>query len=117
MKIKLNVLKSLKQGLKVKAKAKEIERIDYIYEVINGFVNEKESEWISEIDAIIEDAKLSEIPIETIAKAKMEETKKKRQPIILNVDEKTYYAFEIMARKFKKTREDILIELLTDAIK
>jgi len=117
MKIKLNVTKDLKRDLKLKAKEKELERNDYIYEIINNFVKEKESVWASKIEGIIKNANSDEISNEDKAKGSMKKTTKKLQPIILNVDEKTYYALSIVAKKMKKPKEDLMVNLLTDIVR
>lgn len=117
MKIKLNVTKDLKRDLKQKAKEKELERNDYIYEVINNFVKEKETVWVSKIEGIIKNANSDEISNEDKARDGMKKTTKKLQPIILNVDERTYYALAIVSKKSKKSKEDLLVNLLTNIIR
>ncbi len=42
----------------------------------------------------------------------MKKTTKKQQPIILNVEEKTYYAIGIIAKEMDLSREELLIDLL-----
>jgi len=116
MKIKLNVTKDLKRDLKIKAKEKELDRNDYIYEVIKDFIKEEESVWVSEIDKIIEVANSDETANEDKAKGQMKRTTKKQQPIILNVDEKTYYALAIIAKNLDLKKEELLINKLMKSV-
>lgn len=118
MKIKLNVTKDLKRNLKIKAEEKEIERNDYIYEIINNFVKENENVWVSKIESIIKnETEEEELLHETKAKEAMKKTRKKLQPIILNVDEKTYYALEILAETEEKSKEDLIVKMLNSEVK
>ncbi len=47
----------------------------------------------------------------------MKKTTKKLQPIILNVDERTYYALAIVAKTTNKKKEELLIDKLKDSVK
>lgn len=117
MKIKLNMTKDLKRILKDKAKEKDMERNDYIYQVIQEFLMNKEAVWGPKIQTILEVSKLDEISPEKRAKTEMKKTTKKLQALILNVDEKTYYCLAIIAKKSKTTKEQLLINLLSNISK
>ncbi|MBN2259925.1 MAG: hypothetical protein JW702_05250 [Clostridiales bacterium] len=117
MKIKLNISKELKRNLKIKASEKELDRNDYIYEIIENFLNEKESIWGPKIEHILELAYVDEISIEEKARVAMKKTTRKLQPLILNVNEKTFFALAIVAKKSKKTKEEMLVNLLTNVVK
>lgn len=112
MKIKLSVTKVMKRTLKKQAEAKGIERNDYIYELITNFVNEKAAIWETEIEKIIETAKLDGVELSEKARSAMKKTAHKMQPIILNVDEKTYYALGIIANESGLTREALIVSFL-----
>lgn len=114
MKIKLNLTKDLKRDLKSKAIEKGIERNEFVYEMINSYILSQEAVWISEIDQVLEDVKSDEISYEKKAKAGMKKTTKKQQPLILNVDERTFYALEIIAEKSETSKEQLLIDLLSN---
>jgi len=112
MKIKLNVTKDLKRELKLKAEKKDLERNAFIYEIIEAYIKENEDLWLSEVDQLIEIANADETSVEDKAKKQMKKTTKKQQPIILNVEERTYYAIGIIAKEKNLSREELLIDLL-----
>ena len=112
MKIKLNVTKDLKRELKLKAEKKDLERNAFIYEIIEAYIKENEDLWLSEVDQLIEIANADETSVEDKAKMQMKKTTKKQQPIILNVEERTYYAIGIIAKEKNLSREELLIDLL-----
>lgn len=114
MKIKLNMTKDLKRILKQKAKEKELERNDYIYEIIAEFISKKEAVWGPKIETILEVSKLDEMSPEERAKTEMKKTTKKLQALILDIDEKSYYCLALVAKKSKTTKEELLINLLTN---
>jgi len=114
MKIKLNMTKDLKRILKQKAKEQEAERNDYIYAIIKDYVSQKEAVWGPKIETILEVSKLDEMSSEERAKTEMKKTTKKLQALILDVDEKTYYCLALIAKKSKTTKEQLLINLLTN---
>lgn len=112
MKIKLNVTKDMKRALKKQAEAKDIERNEYIYQAIAAYVEEHAKLWEGEIDKILETAKLDGVDLSEKAKSAMKKTVKKMQPIILNVDEKTYYALGIIASDQELTKEALVVSFL-----
>jgi len=112
MKIKLNVTKDLKRELKLKAEKKDLERNAFIYEIIEAYIKENEDLWLSEVDQLIEIANADETSVEDKAKKQMKKTTKKQQPIILKVEERTYYAIGIIAKEKNLSREELLIDLL-----
>jgi hypothetical protein len=116
MKIKINVTKDLKRELKLLAANDDVERIDYIYNLIASYIKKKEAVWIEKIDNVIEVSEKNEIAGEEKAKQNMQKTTKKLQPIILNVDERTFYALAIIAKKGKKTKEQLIINLLANVV-
>ncbi len=116
MKIKLNITKDLKRDIKTLAAKKSMERSAFVNEVIGDLVKRKEAVWISKIDGILETAKEDAVSLEDKAKAAMKKTTKKLQPMIINVDERTYIALAIIAKKFKTSKEEMLVNLLTDLV-
>lgn len=114
MKIKLNISKDLKRNLKIKAKERELERNDFIYEIIFNLLKEKEAVWLPKIDNVLDVANKEELTVEEKARKDMKKTTKNLQPLILNVDEKTFFALAIIAKKLKKSKEEMLINILTE---
>ncbi len=114
MKIKLNISKDLKRDLKIEASKKDMERNDLIYEIINDLLKEKETVWLPKIDNILEVAQSDELSGEEKAKKEMKKTKGKLQPLILNVDERTFYALAVISKKLKKSKEEMLINILSE---
>lgn len=102
----------MKRALKNKAAEKEIERNDFIISIIESLLKEKESIWIDGVDSIIELASKEEIDPEEKAKNNMPKTTKKQQPIIINVDQRTYFALSLISQTLKKTKEDLIIDEL-----
>ena len=103
MKIKLSVTKDMKRALKKQAEAKGVERNEYICQLMASFVEDNVSVWESKIDKIVETAKLDGVDLSEKAKSAMKKTAHKMQPIILNVDEKTYFALGIIASEQNMT--------------
>lgn len=116
MKIKINITKDLKRELKLLAAKEELERNDYIYKIIAEYVAKKEAVWIDKIESILEVSAQNEVSAEEKAKQSMPKTTKKLQPLILNVDERTFYALAIIAKKGKKTKEQLLINHITSVV-
>lgn len=114
MKIKLNISKDLKRDLKIEAAKKDMERNEFIYEVIQDLLKEKESVWLPKIDNILEVVKSDEISSEEKARKEMKKTKGKLQPLILNVDERTFFALAVISKKLKKSKEEMLINILSE---
>ncbi|KDR93905.1 hypothetical protein SAMN02745945_01102 [Peptoclostridium litorale DSM 5388] len=116
MKIKLNITKDLKRDLKTLAAGNGMERSAFINEVIDDLIQRKEAVWISKIDAILKTASEDAVSLEDKAKSAMKKTTKKLQPMIINVDERTYIALAIIAKKSKTSKEEMLVNLLTDLV-
>lgn len=114
MKIKLNMSKDLKRSLKQDALDKELDRNDYIYGIIKEYLSQKEAVWGPKLETILEVSKLDEISPEERAKTEMKKTTKKLQALILDVDERTYYSLALVAKKSKMTKEQLLINLLSN---
>ncbi len=128
MKIKLNVSKDLKRQLKEKVADKELERNDFIYQVINHYIDEHKALWVSEIDEIMEAKKhqvaATNFELENNEEGKAEfveqaksvdkliKTSKKLQTIMLHVDEKTYFTLELMGKKMNQPMEELIINQL-----
>lgn len=117
MKIKLNVSKDLKRDLKTKGKEKELDRNDFIYEVINNYLEAEKSLWSSEIEEVLESVSSEEVDNELIARENMPKTIKKQQPIVINVDLKTYYALDLIAISKEATKENLVIQQLKNAVR
>ena len=116
MKIKLNITKDLKRDIKTLAAKKGMERSTFVNEAIDDLVKCKEAVWISKIDGILKTASEDAVSLEDKAKVAMKKTTKKLQPMIINVDERTYIALAIIAKKSKTSKEDMLVNLLIDLV-
>lgn len=139
MKLKLKVSKTLKRNLKELANAKSLDRKAFIKDAVLNHVNVNKEKWIDRIegyDAFVitrveELEKLRQELSENLELSNHEKQQtlikfykdnymfikainrsKKQENIIIDLDEQTYYAMQILAENNEQTIETYTVEFL-----
>ena len=112
MKIKLNISKDLKRDLKQMASEKGMERNDFVCEIINDFVKQKEAVWIEKIDGALAAGRADELSMEDKAKAGMKKTKKKLQQKFPLLGKSKKMKIKMKRKKTKKAASQSVKKIL-----
>lgn len=144
MKLKLRIKKDLKRDLKALAIKKEIERKEFVEQLLEEFVNENKEICMNDIEEfmirITENAKKSEAEIIEIngneslnadekahsireIKGKYrviryisKMSKKKTETLMINLEEQIYYGLLLIAEGNKMSIEQFVIKILTEYV-